>query len=235
MYNLIKLELKKTNILPYLWAVIAITLSMIGFLYIFSLIAYTGNDLDATEFSSYHSIFAITSALNMTAHSILAAVMFSRFLLKDYSDKNALLLFSYPIDRKAVLHAKTFLVAGFCLASMMVGTAVMYFVYGLTEAIFPLVNDNFSLSLILRFAVDTLLYSATAAIFIGMISLRIGFIKKSVQTTIVTAVIICCCMANIVVTTSYTNVFFMLVFGAKAVVSVFVFHNLSKSIEHMEA
>lgn len=233
MYNLIKLELKKTSITPYLWAVLAITLSMIGFLYTFSIIGYTGNDMDAAEFSSYHSIFALTSALNMTAHSILAAVMFSRFLLKDYSDKSALLLFSYPIDRKSVLHAKTILVAAFCLGSMMAGTAVMYLVYGITETVFPLVNDVFSLSLFLRFAVDTFIFSATA-IFIGMISLRIGFIKKSVQTTIVTAVIICCCMANIVVTTSDTNVFFMLVFGAIAIVTVFVFHSLSKSIEHME-
>lgn len=233
MNNLIKLELKKTAIKPYIWVALAITLSMIGFLYTFSLISYTGNDLDAAEFSSYHSIFAITSALNMTAHSILAAVMFSRFLLKDYSDKSALLLFSYPVDRKSVLHAKTILVVAFCLGSMTVGTAVMYIVYGLTEAIFPLMNDTFSLSLFLRFAVDTLLYSATS-IFIGVISLRIGFIKKSVQTTIVTAVIICCCMANVVVTTSYTNVFFILAFGAIAVVTVFVFNNLSKSIECME-
>lgn len=233
MNNLIKLELKKTTITPYFWAVLVITLSMIGFLYTFSLIAYTGNDLDAAEFSSYQSIFAMTSALNMTAHSILAAVMFSRFLLKDYSDKSALLLFSYPIDRKSVLYAKTMLVSVFCLGSMMVGTAAIYLVYGLTEAIFPLVNDTFSLSMFLRFAVDTLLYSVTA-IFIGMISLRIGFIKKSVQTTIVTAVIICCCMANIVVTTSYTNVFFMLAFWAIAVVTLCVFQILSKSIENME-
>lgn len=233
MNNLIKLELKKTAITPYLWAALAITLSMIGFLYTFSLIAYTGNDLDAAEFSSYHSIFALTSALNMTAHSILAAVMFSRFLLKDYSDKSALLLFSYPIDRKSVLHAKTILVAAFCLGSMMTGTAVMYLAYGLTEAMFPLVNDTFSLSLFLRFAADTLLYSTTA-IFIGMISLRIGFIKKSVQTTIVTAVIICCCMANVVATTSNTNVFFILAFGVIAAVTIFVFQNLSKSIERME-
>lgn len=233
MNNLIKLELKKTAITPYLWAALAITLSMIGFLYTFSLIAYTGNDLDAAEFSSYHNIFALTSALNMTAHSILAAVMFSRFLLKDYSDKSALLLFSYPIDRKSVLHAKTILVAAFCLGSMMTGTAVMYLVYGLTEAMFPLVNDTFSLSLFMRFAADTLLYSATA-IFIGMISLRIGFIKKSVQTTIVTTVIICCCMANVVATTSNTNVFFILAFGVIAAVTIFVFQNLSKSIERME-
>lgn len=234
MNNLIKLELKKTAILPYLWAALAITFSMIGFLFTFSLIAYLGNDLDAAEFSSYHSIFAVTSALNMAAHSILAAVMFSRFLLKDYSDKGALLLFSYPIDRRSILHAKTILVTAFCLGSMMIGTSIIYLVYGITETIFPLVDDSFSLSLILRFTVETLLYSVTA-IFIGLISLRVGFIKKSVQTTIVTAVIICCCMANIVVTTSDTNIFFMLAFGAAAVVAVFVFCSLSKSIEHMEA
>lgn len=234
MNSLIKLELKKTNIRPYFWAVLAITLSMIGFLYTFSLIAYVGSDLDAAEFSSYYSIFALTSALNMAAYSILAAVMFSRFLLKDYSDKNALLLFSYPVDRKSILHAKTILVSVFCLFSMIAGTAVMYLIYGITETIFPLVNDTFSLSLFLRFTVDTLLYAATA-IFIGMISLRIGFVKKSVQTTIVTAVVICCCMANIVAATNYTNVFFILTFGVTTAVTIFAFNNLSKSIERMEA
>lgn len=61
MYKLIKLELKKNNIRPYLHAMGIITLCVLGFLYTFAMIAYTGGDTDSAEFSNYHNIWVITT------------------------------------------------------------------------------------------------------------------------------------------------------------------------------
>lgn len=116
---------------------------------------------------------------------------------------------------------------------MIAGITVTVSIYRMTEAIYPLVNDSYSISLFLRFAAETLLY-ALAAIVIGIIFLRIGFIKKSVSATIIASVVICCSMANIVAITSYTDVSFMTVFVIAAAVAAFVYRNLSQSIDNME-
>ena len=92
MKHLIQLELRKVDIRPYLYSGIIIALCMLGLLYTFAMIAYLGGDHDAAEFSSYHNIWVLVNALQTAAYSVLTAVMFSAFLLKDYSGKNFLIV-----------------------------------------------------------------------------------------------------------------------------------------------
>lgn len=157
MKHFIQLELRKVNIRPYLYSGIMIVLCMLGLLYTFAMIAYLGGDHDAAEFSSYHNIWVLVNALQTAAYSVLTAVMFSTFLLKDYSGKNAVLIYSYPVERKKLLNCKIALVWLLAAFFMICGTVVMYVIFSLSEKLFPLVPDHLSVTLCVKVFSDTML------------------------------------------------------------------------------
>jgi acyl dehydratase len=64
-----------------------------------------------------------------------------------------------------------------------------------------LVNEEFTLSIMLQ-AVETTLIMSFIAASIGIVAVGIGFIKKSVPTTIVSAMLIASLMCNIVASTT---------------------------------
>ncbi|MCP1103196.1 ABC-type transport system involved in multi-copper enzyme maturation permease subunit [Aequitasia blattaphilus] len=233
MYNLIKLELRKTRIRPYVWASAIIALCMLGMLYTFSAVSYMGSEADAAEFSSYYNIMVLTNALIMFAFSILAAVMFTAFVIKDYSGKNAIMLFSYPVKRKSTLFAKVILVTTFTTISLLATTFAICSVWGLTESIFPLVDDSISILLVANVIRDALCM-AVISVGIGLVSVWIGFRKKSVQTTIIAAVIISIAPANfIVLGTSYPIASVGLAV-ISAVAGVLALFDLSNAVNKME-
>ncbi|MDL2301578.1 ABC transporter permease [Lachnospiraceae bacterium OttesenSCG-928-D06] len=233
MYNLMKLELRKTRIHPYIWASAIIALCMLGMLYTFSAVSHMGSEADAIEFSSYYNIMVLTNALMMVSFSVLAAVMLTTFVIKDYSGKNAILLFSYPLERKTLLLSKVFLVSAFTVISLLLSTIAIYVVWGLTESFFPLVDDSFSISLIANAARDTLCM-AVISIAISLIALNIGFRKKSISTTIVSAVIICTIPANLVVAGTSSVIIIVALTLVLAIAGLFSLLALVKNVSMIE-
>ena len=233
MKHLIQLELRKVNIRPYLYSGIIVVLCMLGLLYTFAMIAYVGGDHDAAEFSSYHHIWVLVNALQTAAYSVLAAVMFSTFLLKDYSDKNAILIYSYPVKRKKLLNCKIVLVWLFVAFFMICGTIIMYGIFSLSEKLFPLVPDHLSVALCAKVFSDTML-CLFLSLFIGIISVRIGFAKKSIQTTIIASVVICACTANVISTMSYSYVPVIVLFCVVAFLAFISYIGLKTKVENAE-
>lgn len=233
MKRLIKLELEKKNIRPYVYAGIVIVICMLGLLYTFAMIAYVGGDQDAAEFSTYYNIWVLVNALQMAAYSVLAAVMFSTFLLKDYSEKNAILIFSYPIERKKLFQSKIVLVWSFVAVLMVCGTILMYGIFTLSEIFFPLVPDQLSSELFIRVFLDAVL-CLFLSLFIGLVSARIGFIKKSVQTTIIVSVVLCSGSANVIATMSYSYIPFIVLFSIALLLAFISYRGLRIKIEHAE-
>ncbi len=233
MKHLIKLELEKINIRPYVYTGLGIVICMLGLLYTFAMIAHVGGDSDAAEFSTYHNIWVLVNTLQMAAYAVLVAVMFSTFLLKDYTGKNAILIFSYPTERQKLLQCKIALVSLFIAAFMIGGTILMYAIFTLSEAVFPLVPDQLSARLFIKVFFDTLL-CLFLALFIGLISVRIGFNKKSVQTTIVMSVILCSGSANITATMSYSYIPFIVLFSIALFLAFISYKGLKMKIENAE-
>lgn len=233
MFNLIKLELRKTPIRPYIWASAVIALCMLGFLYTFSAVSYMGSDADSIEFSSYYNIIVLTNSLIMFSFSVLAAVMLTSFVIKEYSGKNAILLFSYPVERKAVLHAKILLVSAFTVLSLLLTALVIYLVWGLTECIFPLVEDSISIALMVNVIRDTLCM-AVISTGISLIAVNIGFRKKSISTTIVAATIICIIPANLVVAGVSSAIIIVGLTIVTAIAGLLALFGLTKTISKIE-
>ena len=223
--KLIHLEIKKYQLKTYFLAIGIISLVILGFLYTFALIAYAGGEVDAIEFSTYENIWTLINALQTVAYAVLISVMFSTFIIKEYAGKLNLLLFTYPVDKSTLLKAKVLLVAFSGIGGMLLGSALIFLIFFITERIFPLVPDTFSFGNIIKIWSELLLCSVYA-LCVGIVATKIGFIKMSVQTTIVSAIIIASCSANVISTMSYTNFPFLFLWGIMDIISIISYCNI---------
>lgn len=185
MIKYMKLEVKRNNIKPYISAVIIISISIIGMLFIFAAIP----KLDPTEqdidmFKSYDSISALTCLLDMVCFSILSSVMYAKFVVEDYISKRTILLFSYPVSRKKIFSAKVNVVFLFTVLSMAISGISCFAVFYLSESFFSLCEDTLTIQTIIRTILLIYIYSIMAGA-LGIISLWFGLWKKSISATIV--------------------------------------------------
>ncbi|MEH7502254.1 ABC transporter permease [Neobacillus drentensis] len=212
MIKLIKLELRRNNIRTYVIASIIIAIFMLGFLYLF---AYAPklepNDKDLEIFLGYNNLIPLFEVLNMAAFCVLSAVMYSKLIIEDYSGKRPILLFSYPISRKKILFSKLSIVSFFTIFSMIISNLIIFLIFGITEKFMNLVGQEFTVAIMLQ-AIKITVVMAFIAASIGMIATGIGFIKKSVPTSIVSSVILASLMCNIVASTT-SNMTVMTIFS----------------------
>lgn len=230
MLNLIKLEIRRIKIGTYILASVIANVILVGFIYFVSYVAQVENELD---FKNYTNIFLFVSIVSMIIYCVLSAVMYSRFIIEEYSGKRLLLMFSYPVNRKKVLFAKITLVAGFTTFATIASNIPPFVIFTITESISPIVDDTLSLELLLSIF-KTIIVLAIAVNGISIIAMRIGFIKKSISTTIVTAFILCALVGNAVIGSYGNN---MLLVGLLLVITaagVIVALELSNKINEME-
>ncbi|AZV42929.1 MULTISPECIES: ABC transporter permease [Bacillales] len=234
MIKLIKLELRRNNIRTYVIASIMIAIVMLGFLYLF---AYAPklepNDKDLEIFLGYNNLIPLFGVLNMAAFCVLSAVMYSKFIVEDYSGNRPVLLFSYPISRKKILFSKLSVVSIFTIISMIISNLIIFLIFGITEKTMHLVSGGFTAAIMLQ-AIKITVVMAIIAACIGIIATGIGFIKKSVPTTIVSAVLLASLMCNIVVNTT-SSITFMYIFSLIMIFVGIIFSvNLIHKVNHME-
>ena len=227
MKILFELELQKNKIRTYVAASLAIAFTMLGFLYLFAYAPMLEpNDKDMAIFSGYHNLIPLFGVLNMAVFCVLSAVMYSKFIIEDYTGKRIILLFSYPVSRKKILLSKLGIVCLFTVISMTVSNIAIFLIFGLTEQFIHLVNESFTLFILAQAIEITLIMSFIAA--------SIGIIKKSVPTTIVSAVLIASLLCNIVVNATANKavmyLFAIVILSIAFIVSIL----LMKQVNRME-
>ncbi len=124
-------------------------------------------------------------------------VLLSKFVIEDYSGQRALLLFSYPVSRTNIFAAKLILVSGFITAGFLVATLVPNLLFFMTESFVPILGGNITTPIVVAQVMNVASF-ILAILSIGFISLRIGFINKSVSGTIVTAILLATTLGQIV-------------------------------------
>lgn len=130
MNKLIKFELKRNSLKTYHIAVVIITVVILSFLYLLAAIPQIdAADSDTEMFMSYDFIIGLGNIISMAIFSIMSSVMASKFIVDEYTGKKAILLFSYPVDRKKILDAKIIMVFSYTAISMLVcnGIAITVF------------------------------------------------------------------------------------------------------------
>jgi ABC-type transport system involved in multi-copper enzyme maturation permease subunit len=194
-----KLELRRNNIKTYVTASIVICVVIIGLLYI---LAYAPHEIpDDPEvmefFGNYSNLFTMVLTLSMMAFTILSSVIHSRFVIEEYRDKRAVLLFSYPVSRTKIFCAKLAVVFLFTVAAMIVTNLLAFGIFSVSESFVPLVSGGLSVQIVL----DSIRLSAilaVAAAGIGNVSAGIGFFaNRSVPATIVSSMVLAALISNL--------------------------------------
>lgn len=233
MLKLMKLELKKHRINTYVTSSIIISIVLIGFLYLFAYAPHIDNDPDLLLFASYNNIVWLFGILSMSVFCILSSVMYSRFVIEEYIGKRAILLFSYPSKRGSVFISKLLAVSAFTIVAMLLSNLLSFTIFLATESISPLVNDTFSSAVFVKFLKITLISTATIT-GMGIVSMAIGFMKKSVPVTIVSAFVLISLFNNIMVNTLTNEIFSIVFMGLWIVAGGVTVLKLVNKINHME-
>lgn len=233
MMKLIKLELRKNNLKPYLLGVLGIFLAIVAMGLLFCAIPILEpNDPDSQIFSDPNMITTMVSIISMSAFAILASIMHSKFIVEEYTGQKNVLLFTYPQKRSSILFAKFILIFAFVFSTMMVINMIALIFIGLVANALGFISEPFTnITLMLRYS---LIFSLVAN-FIGLISLRIGFYKKSIIVPIVVATILTSPFGNTVMLLG-DNSFIAFVIGGSVllIVSMSLFLGLLKKVNGME-
>lgn len=233
MMKLIKLELMKNNIKPYLWSSFGIFIGITAMGLLFSAIPILEpNDPSSQEFSNPNMIMMMISIISMSAFSILASVMYSKFVVEEYTGRKNVLLFTYPQKRSSILLAKFLFIVCFIFLIMLVINMISCITVGLLANLFGLISVPFAnVYLMLRYSFTF----ALVANFIGIISLRVGFYKKSIITPIIVSTILASPFGNAVAILGDNSFLVFLIAGSILLfVSLFLFLGLLKKVNRME-
>lgn len=234
MLKLIGLELRRNWLGSYHGAAAICCACMLAFQYLMAAVPYLDSaDQDAEPFRSYSFVTGMTGLVSMAVFTILGSVMASRFVLEEYNGKHAILLLSYPVSRRRILAAKLCLVTGYTVCAVLLYGGAVYGVFFLTEALVPICSDCLTLEVVLQ-SFGFLGVCAILAGLLSLLSLWVGFRKRSTPAAIVAAVILASAVCQVV---SVALVFWPaggLVIGAAALLSVLVLKDLFDRVEKME-
>jgi ABC-type transport system involved in multi-copper enzyme maturation permease subunit len=230
MRKLINLELQRINLRPYL---ISSTISCFVLLAFTYFIAYVAQVEQEVQFMSYENIFLFTGAMSVLIFGVLSATMYEKLIIEEYSGKRLALLFSYPVGRKKTFSAKILIVFLFVVLSMLLYTILPIFVFAATESFTPIVSDTMTSDILLK-AFGTIVVSLVSVSAIGLLAMRIGFIKKSAPATLISAFILSGIYGNIAIDCAGNFVNSLLIIGVSMFAILAVFVTLSNKINHME-
>lgn len=188
--TLIGLEAAKGNLRPFHLASGIIALCLLGMLYLLAAIPHF-DPADAGEvlFITYEGLGVMNGVLSMAAFAILAAVLGSRMVVEEYRGGRAALLLSWPVPGRRLMAAKLLAVSGYAAGAMLLCGCGVLGIFFLTEGIFPLCADRLDSEAVLK-AVSFLAVCTLMAAGLGLVSVWIGFVKKSVPAAVVASVLL---------------------------------------------
>lgn len=232
--SLISLEIRRVSLRPYYLAALICSVTMLAFHYFMAAIPLIDpSETDAALFSSYEFLFSLNQLLSLSAFTILGAVMGARFIIEDYSGARAILIFSYPVSRKKIMGAKLLLIFSYSTAAMLLCGVVTGGLFLLTESLFPLCPDTLTAGTAVWIMLSLLCHALFTG-FLTLISVWIGFRRKSVPVTIVSAVIVASVVCQVLSAAFAFHPALFLLTGMAAASAVMAVNNLTHSVENME-
>lgn len=234
MNKLTRLELKRNSLKPYYIAVSIITIVILSFLYLLAAIPrMDATDTDAEMFMSYDFIVGLDNIVSMAVFSIMSAAMASKFIVEEYAGKRAIMLFSYPVDRKKIIDTKIITVFSYTVISMLLCNGISLTIFFVTESLFPLCQDTIDTGLILNCISSILCYSLSAGL-LGIISLWFGFRKKSTIVTIISACIIASVLCQVIAMTLFTRFVLIIILAVIFLTAMLAWTSLCYQVKNME-
>ena len=141
------------------------------------------------RFVTYEGLGVMNGVLAMAAFAILAAVLGSRMVVEEYRGRRAVLLLSWPVPGRRLMGVKLLAISGYAAGSMLLCGCGVLGIFFLTEGMFPLCADRLDGEAVLK-AVFFLAVCTVMAADLGLVSVWIGFVKKSVPAAVVASVLL---------------------------------------------
>lgn len=196
MMNLIGLELRKNNLKPYLYGALGIFVFALLTGVLFSALPFLEpNNPTSAMFKDEAMIIIMIGIVSMSAFAVLAAVMYAKFVVEEYTGCINVLLFTYPQKRSRILFAKFMIVSSFVFLTMFSSTVICSLLVGFIGRVAGILSQPFT-DIFFIFKINFLF--AMVSNFIGMIALRAGFYKKSIIIPVVTAMALASPFGNLV-------------------------------------
>lgn len=233
MFKLIKLEWKRNRWRAYHITVVISTLFQLGLLYLYAAIPYMDNNSDSVLFKSYHFIVGLACVVSTAIFMILSSVIASKIIIEEYAGKKAILLFSYPVERKKIFDAKVFLVFVYTLLGMIVSNFFCVGIFFITEGLFPMCQEPLTAEIILVSLLSIDCYALIATLS-GIVSFWFGFLKKSVAGTIVAACILAVCICQMMGITLFSKGVMAGITAVLFIAALMAWINLRHRVEEME-
>lgn len=230
MRKLIKLELERFNLHSYFMSSASIGIVLLVFTYFIAFVAQVEQEI---AFMNYKNIYLFTGAISTLLFGILSATMYAKLIIEAYFGTQLALLFSYPINRQKIFIAKVCVVFFFVILSMLLCTMLSIGIFALTETFIPIVSDDMTRGILIK-AFYNMLVSLVNVSAIGLLSLRIGFIKKSISTTLISAFILSGLYGNITISNFDNTAFSLITVGVSMLIILVILVTLSRKIKHME-
>lgn len=231
MIKLMKLEIQRIDLRPYLISSAIIGVVLLAFTYF---IAYVAQVEQEVQFMNYDNIFLFTNLMGGLLFGVLSATMYTKLIIEEYAGKRLALLFSYPVGRRKTFTAKVLLVFLFVVFFMTLCTMLRIFIFFTTESLSPIVSDVMTSDILIK-ALGTMVVTVVAVSAIGLLAMNIGFIKKSVSITIISGFVLSGIYGNIAAGSVGDLATSSITIGVSLLVILVVYVTLSNKINHMEA
>lgn len=190
MIKLIKLELRRNNLKPYIWSSLGIFIFVLSMGVLFSALpTIDPTDSSAEMMSDFTMVSSLVSTIAMSGFAILSTVMHTKFIIEEYTGKKNVLLFTYPQKRSQILIAKFILVFVFTFLNLAISIIVALLLVGSIGNITGLITQPVSMENIIDILSFSLLFGIIANL-ISLIALRVGFMKKSLTWALITSIIL---------------------------------------------
>lgn len=237
--NLYRLEMKKIRFSTYLWAIAGIFASLLAlgilFLFIFQIEkGQSGIPEEVELFANWNGLLALTTALAFVCFSVLSAVIAAKVVVSEYCGRNAVILLSYPVKRKALLEIKCLLVCGITTISAFISNIFVVGIMYVTSHIFGIVPQMNTQHFVFTVLISSFLMGILSSA-VGIISTAVGWKKRSAVATIVCSLIIVCVLTNFITVSPRNIIWVMLAMGVVfVIIANLVYHVLANGIEKME-
>ncbi len=234
--NLIKMEFKKTNFKAYFKAALGVFAGILAMGILFLFIPYIEYAAPKGEelFREWDGILMLISVLHFVSFGILAAVIASKLIIGEYGGKSAAVFLCYPINRKKILNAKCLLTCGFMTAVNFLSCSAVMAAVSIVSKIAgaELVKPN--IPLLISIPCIGILSGVLSSVT-GIVSVTIGWKKRSVPAAIVSSFVAGCLLAQCF-SISYKNILTVTagVCAVTVAASCFVYGILAKSIDKLE-
>lgn len=246
MMKLIKLELERNKLKPYIMASLLLLAFGFGFCFLTAympqlepsqLSQYTDGTIstDISIFTEWKGFISLISLLFAASLGVLSAVMHAKFTVEEYTGKRAILLFSYPIKRSNILFAKCSLVFLFTVIAVTICNIAAIGTFALFSNVFHIMPLKFTFETLGTLFITTAV-SALLSAGIGLVAMRIGFWRKSLIVTIITSFLLIIPLSNLMSFSPENSLLINLIgMGILLLLGLMLFLELLSKVNKMEA